>query len=263
MKLRKILAIANMSKPQSESVMARLRAWGEAHKIAIVTRAGLDHSPLLERDFDLVLTLGGDGTLLKGARRALESDCPVLGVNLGGLGFLTSVVEAHLERALAHLLSEEPRMERRMRVEAVGVASALNEIALVHAQATVHTEIELFLDEKPVARYSGDGVLVATPTGSTAYSLSAGGPVLEPTLEALLITPLCAHRLGVRPLIFSAHHTLRAVARRPAQVLADGDHVGELAPNDELIIRRASEYTRLIVLNADFLEPLRHLNWGR
>lgn len=252
-----------MSKPHSESVMGRLRAWGQAHKIVIVARAGLDHGPLSERDFDLVLTLGGDGTLLKGARRAVELGCPVLGINLGGLGFLTSVAEAHLEKALERLLAEEPRIERRMRVEAVGVASALNEIALVHAHANAHTEIELFLDERAIARYSGDGVLIATPTGSTAYSLSAGGPILEPTMEALLVTPLCAHRLGVRPLVFSADHALRAVAHRPAQILADGDLLGELASNDTLVIRKASRCTQLIVLDSDFLTPLRALNWGR
>jgi NAD+ kinase len=268
-KLRKILAIANFSKPQSESVMERLRAWGEAHNIVIVVRAGIDHSPLLERDFDLVLTLGGDGTLLKGARCALEDDCPVLGVNLGGLGFLTSVSEAHLERALTRLLSEEPYIQKRLRLEAVGAVhelplpSALNEIAIVHAQANAHTEIELFLNEKPIASYSGDGVLIATPTGSTAYALSAGGPIIEPTMEALLITPLCAHRLGVRPLIFSADHSLRAVARRPAQILTDGDLVGDLAGNATLVMRRASQYTRLVVFDTDFLAPLRALNWGR
>ncbi|MCS6937088.1 MAG: NAD(+)/NADH kinase [Candidatus Bipolaricaulota bacterium] len=263
MKLRKILAVVNFDKPHHESAVERLRAWGKAHQVGIVIRAGIDPQPPAERDFDLVLTLGGDGTLLKGARCALESDCPVLGVNLGGLGFLTSVAEAHLESALDRVLAGELRVERRMRVEVVGEISALNEIALVHAHASAHTEIELFFNEIPLARYAGDGVLIATPTGSTAYSLSAGGPIVEPTLEALLITPLCVHRLGVRPLICNAARTVRAVARRPALVLADGDPVRELAPNDELIIRRASRYTQLIVLNTDFLEPLRHLSWGR
>lgn len=264
MKLRKILAVANFSKPQIEPILERLRTWAQAKRIALVIRAGIDHSPLLEKDFDLVVTLGGDGTLLKGARWAVDLDLPVLGVNLGSLGFLTSVSEAELENALTYVLSEEPRIEKRLRLEAhqkSATFSALNEIAMVHAKASAHTEIELFLSEKLIAKYSGDGLLIATPTGSTAYSLSAGGPIVEPTMEALLVTPLCAHRLGVRPLVLSADHTLIAIARRPAQVLADGDLIEDLSPEARLVIRRAPRCTRLIVLDTGFLAPLRRLNW--
>ncbi len=264
MKLSKILAVANFSKPQIEHILERLRTWAQAQRIALGIRAGIDHSPLLERDFDLVVTLGGDGTLLKGARWAAELDLPVLGVNLGSLGFLTAVSEPDMEHALLYVLSEEPRIERRLRLEAQqksATFSALNEIALVHAQASAHTEIELFLGAKLLAKYSGDGLLIATPTGSTAYSLSAGGPIVEPTMEALLVTPLCSHRLGMRPLILAAERSLVVVARRPAQLLADGDLIGELATEDRLVIRRAPRYTRLIVLSTDFLAPLRQLHW--
>ncbi len=262
MKLQKILVVANLAKPQIESALERLRQWAIAQGITVLVRAGIDTSPLLEKDFDLVVTLGGDGTFLKGARTATELDLPIMGINLGSLGFLTSVSIDDLETALDRVLNDRFSLETRMRVEAsVGSLSctALNEIGFIHPEISRRTEVELFLGERSLGSYPGDGVLIATPTGSTAYALSAGGPIIEPTMDCLLITPLAPHRLGVRPLVLPGTSVLLAVAKRPAHVLADGDPVMALAPGMSVRIRRAARPTRLIRFDSDFWAALRRL----
>ncbi len=262
MELRKILTIANLAKPQSESAVGRLQRWTASRGISVLVRAGIDTSPLLEKGFDLVITLGGDGTFLKGAKIAAELDLPIMGINLGSLGFLTSVGVDELETALEHLLADRFSLETRIRVEAhcTGTSwAALNEIGLVHAEISRRTEIELFLGECPLGAYPGDGVLIATPTGSTAYALSAGGPIIEPTMDCLLVTPLAPHRLGVRSLVLPSTSVLKAVAKRPARLLADGDPVMEIAPGMTVQIRKAARPTRLIRLGSDFWAALRRL----
>lgn len=265
MKLHKILVVANFSKPQMESVLARLRLVAEARKIQISVRAGIDTSPLSERDFDLVVTLGGDGTLLRGARLAAELDLPIIGINLGSLGFLTAVGIDELESAFERLTRDDFCVETRMRIAAQLLSSprvqctALNEIGLVHTEISRRTEIELFVGERSLGSYPGDGVLIATPTGSTAYALSAGGPIIEPTIESLLIVPLAPHRLGVRSLVLPSESVVKAVAKRSAQLLADGDPVAVLAPGDAVQIQKAERPTRLIRLDSDFWTAVHQL----
>jgi NAD+ kinase len=266
MELRKILIVANLAKPQIESALGRLRQWAIPRGIAVSVRAGIDNSPLPEKDFDLVVTVGGDGTFLKGARTAAELDLPIMGINVGSLGFLTSVGIDDLETALEHVLAGRFSLETRIRVEAQLVrapavsCTALNEIGLIHMEIGRRTEIELFLRERSLGSYPGDGVLIATPTGSTAYALSAGGPIIEPTMDCLLVAPLAPHRLGVRPLILPGASLLLAVAKRPAQLLADGDPVMALTPGMTIEICRAARPTRLIRLGSDFWTTLRRLS---
>ncbi len=266
MELRKILIVANLAKSQIEVAVERLRQWAICRGIVVLVRAGIDKSPLLERDFDLVVTLGGDGTFLRGAKIAAELDLPVMGINLGSLGFLTSVGIDACETALEHVLADRFSLETRMRVEAVAGEgdvlsyTALNEIGLVHAEIGRRTEIELSLGASPLGTYPGDGVLIATPTGSTAYALSAGGPIIEPTMDCLLVVPLAPHRVGMRPLVLPSASVLVAVARRPAQLLADGDPVMALAPGMTIQIRKASRPTRLVRIDSDFWAALRRLS---
>ncbi len=264
MKLRKILVIANFAKPQIDAALERLRQWTTAKSISIAVRSGIDKSPVEERDCDLVVTLGGDGTLLKGAKTAAELDLPIIGINLGSLGFLTSVGIDELERALEQVLTDNFTLERRMRIEAVGVeappCTALNEIGLVHTEISRRTEIELFLGAEAIGCYPGDGVLIATPTGATAYALSAGGPIIEPTMECLLVVPLAPHRLGARPLVLPSDSLLTAVAKRPASLLADGDPVGTLTLNQTVQIRKSAQPTKLIGISSDFWTAVRRLS---
>lgn len=283
MKLRKILVVANFAKPHIEFSLERLQRWALAHEISVLVRSGIDTSPIVETNADLVVTLGGDGTFLKGARCATELDRPVLGINLGSLGFLTSVGVNDLESALDHVLADHCSLEKRMRVEArllstlassafdVGQPergekswTALNEIGLVHTAISQRTEVELFLGERVIGSYPGDGLLISTPTGSTAYALSAGGPIIEPTMECLLVMPLAPHRLGFRPLVLPADSLLVAVAKRPAHVLVDGDPVTVLQGNTAVHLCRAERPTQLIrpFISSDFLGALSQLRWG-
>ena len=263
MKLQKILVVANLTKPPIELAVERLRQWAISRGISVLVRAGIDTSPLVEKDFDLVVTLGGDGTFLKGARIASELELPIMGINLGSLGFLTSVGIDDLETALEHVLADRFSLEARMRVEAQFSSSsctALNEIGLIHTEISRRTEIELFLEEQSLGSYPGDGILIATPTGSTAYALSAGGPIIEPTMDCLLVTPLAPHRLGVRALVLPSTSVLMAVAKRPAQLLADGDPVIALSAGMTVQIRKAARPTRLIRIDSDFWAALRRLS---
>ncbi len=265
MKLHKLLVIANFAKPAIEAALAALQRWAERQNIEICVRRGIDTSPLSERDFDLVVTLGGDGTLLKGARWAAELDLPIMGINLGSLGFLTSVGIDKFEGAFERLATDNFSIETRMRIAArllsapaIG-GTALNEIGLVHTQIGQRTEIELFLGEQALGVYPGDGVLIATPTGSTAYALSAGGPIIEPTLESLVVVPLAPHRLGARPLVLSSESVLKAVAKHPAQLFVDGEPIAVLAPGDAVRIEKAVRPTRLIRFGADFWTTVHQL----
>ncbi len=265
MKLHKILVVANFSKPQMELALARVQHLAESLGIHVVVRAGIDTSPLAERDFELVITLGGDGTLLRGARIATELDVPIMGINLGSLGFLTAAGIDQLHNAFERLATDNFSVEPRMRIAAQLPSrpqvqgTALNEIGLVHTEISRRTEIELFVDEQALGAYPGDGVLIATPTGSTAYALSAGGPIIAPTLECLAVVPLTSHRLGARPLVLSSESVVRAVAKYPAQLLADGDPIAVLAPGDAVQIQKAERPTRLIRLDSDFWTAVHRL----
>lgn len=160
---------------------------------------------------ELVLVLGGDGTFLRGAEAARAADIPVLGINLGRIGFLAETEAEHLEEALGHLVRQDYQVEQRMtidvaiRVEDVVVDRgwALNEASIENVSRLGVLEVVLEVDGRPVSSFGCDGVLVSTPTGSTAYAFSAGGPIVWPELEALLVVPSNAHALFARPLVTS------------------------------------------------------------
>ncbi|MGW0044646.1 NAD kinase [Rhodococcus sp. NPDC003348] len=167
--------------------------------------------PAAAEGCELVLVLGGDGTFLRGADLARAADIPVLGINLGRIGFLAETEAEHLEEALGHLVRQEYRVERRMTIDiAVRVDDvivdrgwALNEASIENVSRLGVLEVVLEVDGRPVSSFGCDGVLVSTPTGSTAYAFSAGGPIVWPELEALLVIPSNAHALFARPMVTS------------------------------------------------------------
>jgi NAD+ kinase len=221
---------------------------------------------------DAVLVLGGDGTLLHAARAACEAGVPILGVNLGGLGFLTETVQESLYPALTRLFEGSYWIERRMMVEArvrrapvapsgrarrpakVWVANALNDAVIHPSERSRVIAIDVTIGRKSVGTLIGDGLIVATPTGSTAYSLSAGGPIVRPTVEALLATPISPHTLAWRPLLVGARETLslRLRSGHPrASLTLDGQITHTVSPDDEIQVRRGPRQVRLIVLERD------------
>ena len=207
----------------------------------------------------IVIVAGGDGTVLRIAQKVMERRIPVLSINLGRVGFLTEVDTGEIEPAVDRLLRGDFDVEWRMMLTATSGGAtrcALNEMAVQRYQTSRMVRFSILVSGVEVDRFSADGVIVASPTGSTAYSLSAGGPVLSPHLEALVITPICAHTLHSRPVIVSSHEQ---VCIRPsggeAYWSADGTAVAPLegeivvsrAPQDALFIRFGEKnfYARL------------------
>ena len=223
---------------------------------------------------DLILVLGGDGTMLGAARAAAGSGTPLLGINLGGLGFLSATVVQNLDRALGAVWSGECRFESRVMMEARGRCGgrklreiALNDFVISRGAVSRLISLEVRVDGCELTRYRCDGLVFSSPTGSTAYSLSAGGAVVFPEAEVLAITPICPHTLSNRSVIVSLDSVIqvRLLSRRPETILtADGQGIGAIAPGDTLTIRRAREEVRFLQLvDSSFAATLRKkLNWS-
>jgi NAD+ kinase len=237
--------------------------------------AGVSLESLVRRA-DALLVLGGDGTMLSAARAASEAGVPILGVNLGGLGFLTETAQESLYPSLARLFRGKVELERRMMVEAtvrtagskrVWTEIGLNDAVIHPSERSRVIAMDLRIGTKEIGTLVGDGLIVASPTGSTAYSLSAGGPIVRPTAEGLLATPICPHTVTWRPLLLGADETIR-LRLRPghprASLTIDGQVARKLTPDDEITIRRARRRASLIVMERDsFYETLRtKLAWA-
>jgi NAD+ kinase len=232
--------------------------------------------PLTTPDLDLLLTLGGDGTLLRGARLVAPLGIPVLGINLGRLGFLTSLSPEELDSGLARLMSGETLLDDRMvlQVEAETAAGrvdggylALNDVVLHRGGVARMIRMKIHTHGEEVGTYSADGIILATPTGSTAYSLSAGGPIVPPNLDCILATPICPHTLAVRPLILSADDTITVEVLSPSEQLIltiDGQEGASLMPGDRLVVRRAPLPLHVVRFPGQtFFSTLRRkLAWG-
>jgi NAD+ kinase len=233
-------------------------------------------TPEVCAELDLLLTLGGDGTLLRGARMVVLSGVPVLGINLGHLGFLTSAPRDEVEAALAHWLAGEYEIDERMAlaVHAEGEDGAagkthlaLNDAVLHKAGAARVIRLSMRAMHDVVGSYSADGIILATPTGSTAYSLSAGGPIVSPTVDCIIATPICPHTLGVRPLVLPADETVTIEVLSPTEELIltiDGQEHERLVPGQKVVARRAEQPVRLVRFPGQtFFSTLRRkLRWG-
>lgn len=227
----------------------------------------------LARKVDLLLVFGGDGTLLRVAREIAGSRTPILGINIGSLGFLTAVPSAHLARALKQVWNGEFSLESRALLQATGRSGSrtidqtvLNDVVISRGIASRLIELDVRVNGDPLTRYRCDGLIVSSPTGSTAYSLAAGGAVVFPTADVLALTPICPHTLSNRSLILPLTATIEVevITPKPATILsADGQVVSELAAGDRLKIRRARRTIRLTHLaGSSFCETLRRkLHW--
>jgi NAD+ kinase len=225
-------------------------------------------------DIDLLVTLGGDGTMLRGARFLAGRQVPILGINLGRLGFLTCCGVDEMHGAIARFVANENRIEPRMALEAFtqhGAGQppwrALNDVVLHKGGFARVVRLRVSVDEEMIASYAADGIVISTPTGSTAYSLSAGGPVVVPTVESLIVTPISAHSLGVRPVVLPSSATIQVQALDgPEELLVtiDGQVGATVPPGDTLVVRRADAPV-LVVRFSDvtfFSRMRRKLGWG-
>ncbi|MDH3296958.1 MAG: NAD(+)/NADH kinase [Gemmatimonadota bacterium] len=221
-------------------------------------------------ELDALLTLGGDGTLLRGAGLAGPHGLPVLGCNLGKLGFLTAGPLDRLEEMLEHLKSGTLVEDKRLALEVRAVGRswyAVNDAVVHKSGAARLLRMRVWIDGDAVGQYSADGIILSTATGSTAYSLSAGGPILVPSLDAIVAAPICPHSLAIRPLVVGADSTIEIdilSGMRGTLVSVDGEAQVELAGGDRVSIRRSPHSLRLLRLPDDsFFSVLRRkLRWG-
>jgi NAD+ kinase len=270
--------------PRAAEVVPALVEWLTSHGIhvrmdefsaAYAGKAqGLPRS-LVPEGCQLVIVLGGDGTLLAAARAVGGREVPVLGVNLGGLGFMAAVKVGELYPVLEDALRGELRIGLRRTLHCelmrdgreVAAYEALNDVVLSKASIARMIDLETHVDEQLVCAYKADGLVVSTPTGSTAYSLAAGGPIVFPSVDCLCLTPISPHTLTNRPVIVPANSVIRIRNRAPddeAYLTIDGQ-VGEPLRCDDVVICRTSDYSIHLVRppKLRFFDVLREkLRWG-
>lgn len=221
---------------------------------------------------DALVVLGGDGTFLHGASLVADHGVPLLGINLGGLGFMTHYARAEarvaVEAACAGRLPVDERMRLGVTVHSGGrvleTRGALNEAVIQRSLARL-ADLEADLDGDPITTYKADGLIVSTPTGSTAYSLAAGGPILTPDLEAMVLTPICPHTLTNRPVVVRPDSRVRVtnVSQVPVTLTVDGRWSRELGAGDFIEVRRTGRPLRTFRAPSTFFAILRQkLSWG-
>ncbi len=259
-----------------ESLCARAPELGVRLAFEAELHAIAPSGDLLQHDdhVDLLMTLGGDGTLLRGARFLDGRDAPILGVNLGNLGFLTSCGASGALQALERVAADDYCVESRMTIEGYSSRDhdgvrwrALNDIVLHKGGFARVMRFRISVNGDLVGAYAADGVIVSTPTGSTAYSLSAGGPVVVPTVESIIITPISPHALAVRPVVLSPDAEISIKAEDgPDELLVtvDGQVGSTFAPGDSLVMRRAKDPVWLVrFADSSFFSTMRQkLGWG-
>jgi len=283
--IRRIGLVANPDKPSSRQLVRKaaslIAASGRAVLADAVTArlAGLrlltcPDPAALTRQVDLLMVFGGDGTLLRVARETAGSLTPIVGINVGALGFLTDVQAHQLPLALKQIWAGQTHIESRPLIQALGLAhgqqiveTALNDFVIGRGAAPRLIELEVSVDGEFLTRYRCDGLIVATPTGSTAYSLSAGGAIVSPTADVFTLTPICPHALSNRSVIVGLDSAVRVkvLSQRVETILtADGQKMIPLATGDLITIRRSRHAIRLMHLaGSSFFETLRRkLNWS-
>lgn len=221
------------------------------------------------KEADCILVLGGDGTLIRAAREYHREEIPFLGINMGTLGYLAEVELQNVEEAIDQLLTEETMVESRMMLRGSlndGIEDvALNDIVITRQGALRVIRLHVYVNGELINTYHADGVIVSTPTGSTGYSMSAGGPIVEPTASMIVITPICSHALNNRSIVLSAEDEIvleigegREAQVEEAAVSFDGDRNIEVRTGDRIRIHKADETTKLLKLSCvNFLETLR------
>ena len=224
----------------------------------------------IDKNVDFAISIGGDGTLLRIARFYSDFSIPVFGINIGHLGFLSQIQSEQIEEAVKEIESSKFRIEERIMLEA-SISNkkmyALNEIVIKGCTFARTSRFNIYINDKFVCEYLADGVIISTPTGSTAYNLSAGGPILYPTLEAITLVPICPHTITARPLVIPSSEKVSVVAESSElklHVNADGQNVIDCS--EKIIVKKADKKAHLMLLksqNSEFYSILRQkLNWG-
>jgi len=284
--VRRVAVFATFHTPRAVTTARRLVSWLERRGVAVRLRedtaARLARPDLgveegeVARQAGLVLALGGDGTLLGAARAAWHHNAPVLGVHLGGFGYLSEIAGKDLMARLPRILDGEFRAQRRIMVQADIVRKGrkretligLNDVAVTTGAFSRLVRFRARVAGDHLGDLPADGIIIATPTGSTGYCLAAGGPIVGPQIEALVVVPICPHTLSARPLVVSAKHRIEIEVPplgRSQEVMAtvDGQVGRALQSGDVVRVTQAPRRVRLVALGDSFYERLRtKLRWG-
>jgi NAD+ kinase len=276
--------ISRPSRPEVARTVPELLAWLEAHRYQVIVdpetakyskcEEEVPRAQMSSRHLDLIVVLGGDGTLLSAVRATAASDAPLLGVNLGSLGFLTDVPLSSLFSMLDQIAQGRTAVEQRSLMQCdllrgekiLGSYMAFNDVVVNKTALARLNNYDLFVDKAFVSSYRADGMIVATPTGSTAYSLSAGGPVVMPTVKAFVITPVAPHSLTHRPLVVPDSAVVEILLRSDEEVAylsLDGQPGLDLRDGDRVRCHRSEHKVSLFRTDTDFFHVLRtKLKWG-
>lgn len=266
----KILVVNNKlitrSLPMADLIAAKLRAMDIQVGIEDVSFLSPPNDAL-----DIIIVLGGDGTLIRAARQYADRDVPILGVNMGTVGFLSSIEADEIEDSLERLVRQEYTLDERMLLEIdiyendqlLATHYSLNELTLKSANASM-LNLGINIAGQAHSIFRGDGIIIATPTGSTAYSLSAGGPVTDPDLEVFLLTPIAAYHLYRRPLVIDAAKSISVYPQtaNPVEIIVDGQVKSELDENYIINIKKAQPKVKLLQLKeTTFFHTINHKLW--
>ncbi len=224
---------------------------------------------------DLIIVLGGDGTFLRASRKAVFYDIPILGVDLGGLGFLSEIGKEQIEEGIERFVKGNYSIEERMMIEAsifekdelIFSSVALNDVVLNKFRISRITKFVTKVNGKDLTTYPADGIIISTPTGSTAYSLSAGGPIVEPLADVLVVTPICAHTLYSRSLVIRGDREIEITLFEPEEdvlVTYDGQKSLKISYRNKIIIKKYKKKVKIVrFYGAHFFDVLREkLRWG-
>jgi NAD+ kinase len=271
----RVFLLGNENRPGVSEEATRLLPFLREH-CEIILCDLCQENDLANLDADLTLVLGGDGAILRAAHQMGYRQIPVLGVNLGRLGFLADLSPEELRDAFPHVVRGEYRVTEHLMFECLiehgteqRTVLGLNEVAVLTGPPFHMIDLDLIIDGETVSRYSGDGLILSTPVGSTAHSLAAGGPILGQELSAFVITPICPHTLTNRPVVDAATKVYTIAVRRLSPdarlvLVIDGQEQGDLTSGQRVTVRRAPVTFKLVkVPGRSYYETLRNkLRWG-
>ena len=264
--MNRFYVITNRTKDKSLEITYRIKNYIESQGGTCLLP---DECPEVPKGTECILVLGGDGTLIRAARELQSCDIPLMGINLGTLGYLTEAELSNVEESLDNLMHGETHVEERMMLKAVVNEKmediVLNDIVLTRNGGLHVISFNIYVNGELINTYHADGVIVSTPTGSTAYNLSAGGPIVEPTATMLVVTPICSHALNTSSIVLPADDEIlielgegRDGGIEEAMVSFDGERNVAVSTGGRILIRKAEDTTKLLKLSkVSFLEILR------
>lgn len=276
--MKNFFVVANRQKAETDNFIKEIEEFLVSKNASCVVDTSCKENErytdkdVVPEDTECVIVLGGDGTLLHATNDLVDISVPFLGINLGTLGYLSAVEKADTFKALDRMLKDDYIIENRMMLSGIinkdgadipGIES-LNEIVITAEKPMQIVSVSVYINNQFMHRYQGDGVIVSTPTGSTGYNLSAGGPIINPTARTMILTPICPHSMQNRSIVFSSDDTIRIVidedrysGKQNVVAIFDGYHRHLMSTGDDLTISKSGKTTKIVKLNSEsFLETL-------